>query len=50
MMIRSVRASAPLATALCLTVALAGCQRLGYGDRPGATAGHADGAGFEPVP
>ncbi|MHC5655194.1 protease inhibitor Inh/omp19 family protein [Stappia sp.] len=30
-MIRSVRASAPLATALCLTVALAGCQRLGYG-------------------
>uniref|UniRef100_UPI0026B09A72 AprI/Inh family metalloprotease inhibitor n=2 Tax=Stappia sp. TaxID=1870903 RepID=UPI0026B09A72 len=34
MMIRSVRATAPLATALCLTVALAGCQRLGYGDRP----------------
>lgn len=35
MKIRSVRAAGPLAAALCLTVALAGCQRLGYGsDRP----------------
>ncbi len=32
-MIRSAQQSAPLAALLCLTVALAGCQRLGYGSR-----------------
>ncbi|WP_428699232.1 AprI/Inh family metalloprotease inhibitor [Stappia sp.] len=32
-MIRSAQHSAPLAAMLCLTVALAGCQRLGYGSR-----------------
>lgn len=32
-MTRSSRHGTPLAVALCLTVALAGCQRLGYGDR-----------------
>ncbi|WP_186388703.1 MULTISPECIES: AprI/Inh family metalloprotease inhibitor [unclassified Stappia] len=32
-MTRSSRYGSPLAAALCLTVALAGCQRLGYGDR-----------------